>query len=364
MNLFNFPLYHWHFEISSKCTLRCPRCPRTKYRGLYNIGELALDEIKAICDQPEFSQRALKVTLCGGQGDPIYHSRFLDVVRYLKSFSTPKILTIVTNGSHKSPEWWAELKGLMTPGDDVVISVDGFDAESNQIYRVGSNWTSIIDGINAMVGGPAMIIWNAIYFRFNQHKIEEIKSLAQSLGADGFRLTKSEIFGSKYPELIDPELKYDPLEPQAELVSSNHRMQKKMVWFDQNSDRSLLMGKAYREFNRARSQCLDAIENDAQFEKFLPNCLFGFRGNYVDADGYFYPCSWVSHPNTHFESNSYRKKLFESHKDKFNLKLRPLAEVLVDPIWNKLARPWTDLNFESVLECSNKCSREHVLEAR
>ena len=27
----DWPLYHWHLEPSSVCTLKCPRCPRTEF---------------------------------------------------------------------------------------------------------------------------------------------------------------------------------------------------------------------------------------------------------------------------------------------------------------------------------------------
>ena len=29
-NDFNWPLWHWHFELTSACTLKCPRCSRTE----------------------------------------------------------------------------------------------------------------------------------------------------------------------------------------------------------------------------------------------------------------------------------------------------------------------------------------------
>ena len=31
LNRYGWQLYHWHIEPSSKCSLRCPRCPRQEH---------------------------------------------------------------------------------------------------------------------------------------------------------------------------------------------------------------------------------------------------------------------------------------------------------------------------------------------
>ena len=47
----NYPwqLYHWHFELSSKCALACPRCPRTEMPDTpWLQKEISLTDFKAI----------------------------------------------------------------------------------------------------------------------------------------------------------------------------------------------------------------------------------------------------------------------------------------------------------------------------
>ena len=39
-------LWHWHIEISSKCTLKCPRCPRQEVPDTLVSTELKLDFFK------------------------------------------------------------------------------------------------------------------------------------------------------------------------------------------------------------------------------------------------------------------------------------------------------------------------------
>ena len=64
--------WHWHIEISSKCTLRCPRCARTEVPNSLINTELRLDFFKKNFT-PEFIQNHVeKITFCGDDGDPIY----------------------------------------------------------------------------------------------------------------------------------------------------------------------------------------------------------------------------------------------------------------------------------------------------
>lgn len=354
-----FPLYHWHFEISTKCALECPRCPRTLYPGQYNVGQMDLGQIQKICSQPEFINEALKVTFCGGQGDPIYNSQFLEIVAYIKSIRPEIILTIVTNGSHRSHEFWLKLRSLLRTGDDIVFSVDGYDHESNNKYRTGSRWDSIWSAMKIMANGPALVIWNAIYFKFNADHISKMMGMASGLGLDGFRLTKSSLFGSRNAGFIDPGLGYDPLEPDANQISEIERMYKDMTWLDPKSDRMKSMGRRYQEFDRKRGQLMRELWSRTENQRVFPNCQFGFRGVYVDVDGYFYPCSWVSHPLPHYPENSFRKLFFEKRKQELDLKQNSLSEVISSSVWNDLGRTWHSPDQRITLECGQKCERAH-----
>ena len=50
-NKFNWQFYHWHLEPSSKCSLRCPRCPRQEHPEISWMGqEISLNEFKKVGD--------------------------------------------------------------------------------------------------------------------------------------------------------------------------------------------------------------------------------------------------------------------------------------------------------------------------
>ena len=96
--------WHFHIEISSKCTLRCPRCARQEVPdGLVNT-ELDLEFFQRNFT-PEFVLNNVeKITFCGDDGDPIYAHDLIAVIQYIKSIK-PVEIVIITNGSHKKPEW-------------------------------------------------------------------------------------------------------------------------------------------------------------------------------------------------------------------------------------------------------------------
>ena len=113
--------WHFHIEISSKCTLRCPRCARQEVPDSLVNTELDLEFFKRNFT-PEFIQANVeKITFCGDDGDPIYAHDLIPVVEYIKSVK-PVEIVIVTNGSHKKLTWWTQLGTLWT-ATTVCISV-------------------------------------------------------------------------------------------------------------------------------------------------------------------------------------------------------------------------------------------------
>ena len=79
--LFNYQSIH--VELSSKCTLKCPRCPRTELKPEQLNREITLDEF-----QRAFSSDLLReiqeITFCGDVGDPIYARDFLPIIELSK----------------------------------------------------------------------------------------------------------------------------------------------------------------------------------------------------------------------------------------------------------------------------------------
>jgi hypothetical protein len=293
--------------------------------------------------------------LCGGQGDPIYCKEFLEIVSYFKTVKPEIAIYIVTNGSYKTEKWWTDLKNILNEYDSITFSVDGWDDASNNEYRVNSDFESILTGIKVMTTGKAETRWSTILFKFNQDKIEHIENMAQSLGINYFDLTFSMLFGSNDSAWIDPALGYDPLEPDENFISQYGRHTR---YYKELNFRKNKVSEAFREKTKHYHNLW--LEQSKEL-MVLPLCMTNNRGKYIDAEGILYPCSWVSHPFGQRRSKFrdkvvyWKDSMWVEHKDKFNLNLRSLEEVLNDEtIWNPLIDGWKS-EKKCFVECEQKC---------
>jgi MoaA/NifB/PqqE/SkfB family radical SAM enzyme len=324
--------WHFHIEISSKCTLRCPRCARQEVPdGLVNT-ELDLEFFKRNFT-PEFVRANVeKITFCGDDGDPVYAHDLIPVVQYIKSIK-PVEIVIVTNGSHKKVSWWNELGSCLGPQDSVHFSIDGYDNASNNLYRVNSDYDSIVAGLQALrAASLCQIVWATIAFKFNEDHIERMQQFAKDLGVDRFQLTKSTKFGSVYPSYgVD-----DPLQPSAKFVSGTHRFEREVVALSDAGEWQEIPLTNLKLFNQTPSR-----------NGITPLCEIGNKGLYIDARGRLFPCCWVANRYNHNSD-------WQQIANNFNLHIRTLADSITDPFWTA--------EFQSFKwqECQTKCKSSVV----
>lgn len=319
--------WHFHIEISSKCTLRCPRCARQEVPDTLVNTELDLIFFKRNFTPEFILNHVEKITFCGDDGDPIYAHDLVPVIRYIKSIKSVEIV-IVTNGSHKKTEWWKELGSVLTAQDTIHFSIDGWDNASNNLYRVNSDFNSIVAGIEALRdASDCRLVWAAIAFKFNEDHADLIKNLARSLHMDAFQLTKSTKFGKIYPTYgID-----DPLEPSERYISSSHRFER---------DVTLL---SLRGLNlQVNTKNIQLYKSASDVNGVKPLCEIGNKGLYIDARGRLFPCCWVANRYSH---NSEWKAI----ANKFDLNRRTLADAVADDFWSTTFRTF------GWHECQTKC---------
>ena len=353
----NYPwqLYHWHFEVSAKCTLKCPRCPRNDADPVPWLNkELDLDFFKQVLPPKLLKTQVQRITMCGDIGDPIYASEYLEIINYIKTHN-PKIhVYTITNGSYRKESWWQEFAKISNEYDTINFSVDGHNHDTNNLYRIGSNWDSIMTGMKIMCQeSSAHVYWASIVFSFNQDHLDCIQQQARDIGCDGVQLTYSTKFGSKYGNAYGGQ--QDTLEPRAEFISSSHRYERHFI---QLSDRQQL-NQSYLAHNQQQY-----IKIKQQHDQFItPMCSIGNRGLYVSADGVLHPCSWVSFPyvalSTDRKTINFKDSFHQQHRDQLNLKTHTLHEVLDNPIWNKLFTTF-DSPDKAWVECEQKCKCQVV----
>ena len=268
----------FHIEPTSKCTLECPLCDRTWFYETFkkrNSHEINIDHIV------KFVGVNAQISLCGVNGDPIYHSKFLELCTKFKDNNCS--LHIHTNGSAKTKAWWQKLKNILTKGDCITFALDGLE-DTNHLYRKNAKWNSIMTAVETLKDGDFKMEWQFIPFKHNQHQIHDAKKLSKELGFDEFKLL-----------LSDRWLGKKDLMPDKEYIDSYYKHQKAVL--------------------------VDAKYNVGMSPTCLKNNLPA-RELYIDAEGDFYPCCWMG---------SYRykyKSVFSPKQKQFNIKDNTLNQIL------------------------------------
>lgn len=359
-NKYGFQFYHWHLEPSSRCTLKCPRCPREEMaRDIpWLQKDITLELFQKIFTPNLLTTQVKRLTMCGDVGDPIYCRDYLEICRYVKEINPNIHIYTITNGSYKKQEWWEEFGCIMNEKDTVAFSIDGWDNESNNLYRVNSDWNSIITGVSTLTKmRRAHVTWATIVFSFNQDRLKDIEILAQKLGCDNLQITKSIKFGSRFNSYNNNGLS-DSLEPRSEFVSQSGRYERYSI---QLSDR-ILDNSDYMNTNEIMwRKTIEDYKNDY----VIPLCLIGNRGLYLNAAGQIYPCSWVAAPHHGRQSPNTGKilkledSLFRKYEHLFDAHTRTLEEIINDDIWIKLFKSWNNREG-SFIECEEKCINHQV----
>ena len=202
-------------ELTTKCTLGCPACPRNNPKDLkedWDVGHLDTNIVKSFAD----TQSDRRYLFVGCYGDPIYHPDFIEIIRYyaLKR----KQFIIHTNGSSKTQKWWDELTStvdwsMYRPYQKFTFSVDGLE-DTNHIYRINAKWKTVLRGMQSMGTLPKdkrpFLEWKMLVFPYNEHQVKEARELAMDIGFDQFTPVTSERRWDSYV-CEDPEIyMFDP----------------------------------------------------------------------------------------------------------------------------------------------------------
>jgi MoaA/NifB/PqqE/SkfB family radical SAM enzyme len=285
------------------------------YRGLeYNSGypltELSLDDAKKILP-PEFLKQIKNILFNGNLGDFGLAKDAVEIVRYLVENKVPTI-NINTNGSMRTPDWWAQ---LALPGVKVGFALDGIDAATHSLYRQDTDWNTIIKNAKAFIAAGGKAIWRFIPFKHNQYQEEECRQLAKELGFVYFdNINDGRNNGPVYTRIGDFSHwlgePWDSSPPIQEMVQSH------ISWYDVDTV------KSSKDITPVNIGCHHKRNNEL----------------YIAANGEIYPCCYLGYyPQTmNHPGNEQLKPMIQKN----NAKEYSLEECIrwfdqVEETWNK-----------------------------
>lgn len=179
----------WHIELTRKCGLKCPACPRTY--DSHTTQDLKTDintQDLLHFFSPEMIRKLKYIYFQGNLGDPIYHPDFHQIAEH---FFSAQHLGLTTNGM-QSKGFWNQVLSSWPSHSTITFSIDGLQ-DTNSIYRAGSKWQTLEELFQLIRTTPRKceLEWKFIVFEHNKHQIEEARELAKNIGFDVFRIQKS-----------------------------------------------------------------------------------------------------------------------------------------------------------------------------
>lgn len=184
-------LYSIEFELSSHCNSKCPQCPRYDVFGHVqkdlNVTHLDFGIIEKL--PIEQMKNLEKVTLCGNFGDPLMYPDLDKVITFFKN----QRVSISTNASLRSRDWWAQLG--KNKNVDVTFCIDGI-GPTHELYRRNTNYDKIIENAQAFISAGGKAHWQFIVFQHNEHQIAEAKKISEDMGFAGIEYIYSDRFDS------------------------------------------------------------------------------------------------------------------------------------------------------------------------
>ena len=253
-----------HLELTNICTLKCPKCARTKFIEQFpkrwKNYQLNLENLKSFLDIP-LDKKIFN--LCGNYGDPIYYNQLFDLVQWIKQNGAE--LTLHTNGSFKTREWWEQLTSLLDQNDVIVFAIDGTPDNFTK-YRINADWDSIKIGID-VASKVTKTIWQFIPFSYNIDSIPIARQMSIDLGMYEFKILHSSRWDSVN----------DVYRPPDEFIASND---KEVKFFTRSS----------------------------KVNEISPRCKINNEEHFITAQGFYTPCCFSATHNFYYKTDFYKNK--------------------------------------------------------
>lgn len=173
-------------EASLACNLRCPGCSngrqiRTRPKPFVLPEQTLAALVRALREE---RYQVDEVEYCG-QGEPLLHPRFPELVDLVRSSLPEARRRVITNGNVD----YSAATGRR-PLDEIFVSCDGVRQPSYEKYRVRGDVEMALrfmaDVPPVLDGVPQTLVWKYILFEFNDSdaEIAEAQRRAQDLGVD------------------------------------------------------------------------------------------------------------------------------------------------------------------------------------
>lgn len=315
-----------HLEITSKCQARCPMCPRRLQGGPMNpfvkLDEINLETFKSWFPKP-FLKQLERFFMCGNLGDPIVAQDTLEIFKYLRTHNPNIQLSMHTNGSARTKEWWNALADVNVK---VTFGIDGL-YDTHHLYRIDTDFNKIIENSKAFINAGGDATWTMLIFKHNEHQVDECRRMSKQLGFSKFVEKHTSRFNdNKFAIIDDAGVPLYYIEPTNKSEEITENVQKSII---------------------TKSK---TISCKAQTYKQI----------YVAASGNVSPCCWLDF-EWYTPFNEHRMDYMEKIGKFPNLQENTLEEIFSNGFFKEIENTWS---CSPLKECSKQCGKFDKLGAQ
>ena len=302
-----------HLEVTSRCQASCPMCVRNVQGGIDSpnlaLSEITLEQFKEWFPI-SFIKQLDRLYMCGNTGDPIIAKDTLAIFQYLREVNPDIDLSMNTNGSAKSWQFW---KGLAVARVSVRFGIDGL-IDTHKLYRIGTDWVKILDNARFFINAGGEATWDMLVFDHNKHQVDLCKELSELLGFKNFVSKNTSRFQNDSLQVLNKD------------GTVSHVLQPS------------IKSKKITEKLATQQPVISCKVKE-------PGSL------YISAEGKIAPCCWLEFnavPDTSVGLKDFINKGFTNP----DLNLQTLADVFDGDFFNDIEKTWTT---DPLRSCSRQC---------
>jgi sulfatase maturation enzyme AslB (radical SAM superfamily) len=258
----------------------------------------------------DFIKQLDSLFLCGNLGDPIVAQDCLQIVQYIRATNSNINLSMHTNGSARSTQWWEQLAHTNTR---VVFGIDGL-ADTHSLYRIDTHWDRIIENATAFIQAGGDAEWHMLVFMHNEHQVGACQHMADQMGFKNFQVKHTSRF------------KNDEFHVLSEMGNTTHILQP-------TEKSKAMVEKVINNYN--------SVTIDCKAKKW--------KQIYVSANGDVSPCCWLDF-SWQLPSQENRIEYCDLIGAPLNLHQITLEEIF-------RSKYFDDIEQTPLIECKKQCGK-------
>ena len=327
-------------DVSTYCNAGCPQCHRTSENGLGKQDWLPLVrwdlETFKRAFPPKELQKVHTFKFCGTWGDPVMCKELYEMCEYIIANSWAKI-SIDTNGSIRSEDWWWNLGVACGDRLEVVFAIDGTTQEQHEKYRRFTNLNKVLENMSMLSQTRAQARSQTILFRHNENDQDAIKALVKEYGSTNHSFVISDRFEKNN--------------------ETNRR-----IFFNENGEEEYLERANQSSISNGKISGTNFSEHTSEIV-----CRWAKPRNeiVVNPDGQVLPCCF--HANAHYQNqfdSNYGKEVhehpiymeeYDANQKDYNILYTPLSDI-INSNWFSKTLPQSMTSNNAVPQCERQCS--------